>query len=173
MSFERRKVRVGVVVGDKMDKTVVVAVEWRRRYALYRKSVRRRTKFKAHDENNEYRIGDTVRIRETRPLSKTKRWRVVELIQRGEVAEIQPDQIVVDEPGALKAVITAPEDSEAATASQDVAEAPVAALDDGEGALPEPDDAPAVTPDAAAPAAAVSDEVPAVIDVAEEESTQT
>ena len=97
MSFERRKVRVGVVVGDKMDKTVVVSVEWRRPYALYRKSVRRRTKFKAHDENNEYRIGDTVRIRETRPLSRTKRWRVVELIQRGDVAEIQPDEIVVEE----------------------------------------------------------------------------
>ena len=97
MSFERRKVRVGVVVGDKMDKTVVVSVEWRRSYALYRKSVRRRTKFKAHDENNEYKIGDTVRIRETRPLSRTKRWRVVELIQRGDVAEIQPDEIVVEE----------------------------------------------------------------------------
>ena len=97
MSFERRKVRVGVVVGDKMDKTVVVAVEWRRPYALYRKSVRRRTKFKVHDENNEYRIGDTVRIRESRPLSKTKRWRVVELLQREEVAEIQPDEIVVEE----------------------------------------------------------------------------
>ena len=97
MSFERRKVRVGVVVGDKMDKTVVVSVEWRRPYALYRKSVRRRTKFKAHDENNEYKIGDTVRIRETRPLSRTKRWRVVELLQRGDVAEIQPDEIVVEE----------------------------------------------------------------------------
>ena len=97
MSFERRKVRVGVVVGDKMDKTVVVSVEWRRPYALYRKSVRRRTKFKAHDENNECKIGDTVRIRETRPLSRTKRWRVVELLQRGDVAEIQPDEIVVEE----------------------------------------------------------------------------
>ena len=97
MSFERRKVRVGVVVGDKMDKTVVVAVEWRRPYALYRKSVRRRTKFKVHDENNEYRIGDTVRIRESRPLSKTKRWRVVKLLQREEMAEIQPDEIAVEE----------------------------------------------------------------------------
>ena len=112
MSFERRKVRVGVVVGDKMDKTVVVSVEWRRPYALYRKSVRRRTKFKAHDENNEYKIGDTVRIRETRPLSRTKRWRVVELLQRGDVAEIQPDEIVVeeidDEPEAPEPVAEAP-----------------------------------------------------------------
>ena len=112
MSFERRKVRVGVVVGDKMDKTVVVAVEWRRPYALYRKSVRRRTKFKVHDENNEYRIGDTVRIRESRPLSKTKRWRVVKLLQREEVAEIQPDEIaveeVVPEPAAPEPVYEAP-----------------------------------------------------------------
>ncbi len=112
MSFERRKVRVGVVVGDKMDKTVVVAVEWRRPYALYRKSVRRRTKFKVHDENNEYRIGDTVRIRESRPLSKTKRWRVVKLLQREEVAEIQPDEIAVEEivpePAAPEPVYEAP-----------------------------------------------------------------
>ena len=112
MSFERRKVRVGVVVGDKMDKTVVVAVEWRRPYALYRKSVRRRTKFKVHDENNEYRIGDTVRIRESRPLSKTKRWRVVKLLQREEMAEIQPDEIaveeVVPEPAAPEPVYEAP-----------------------------------------------------------------
>ena len=118
MSFERRKVRVGVVVGDKMDKTVVVSVEWRRPYALYRKSVRRRTKFKAHDENNEYKIGDTVRIRETRPLSRTKRWRVVELIQRGDVAEVQPDEIVVeeiaDEPEVSEPVL------EAAAAEADV-----------------------------------------------------
>jgi small subunit ribosomal protein S17 len=112
MSFERRKVRVGMVVGDKMDKTVVVAVEWRRPYALYRKSVRRRTKFKVHDENNEYKIGDTVRIRESRPLSKTKRWRVVELLQREEVAEIQPGEIVVEEiaeePAAPEPVYEAP-----------------------------------------------------------------
>ena len=112
MSFERRKVRVGVVVGDKMDKTVVVAVEWRRPYALYRKSVRRRTKFKVHDDNNEYKIGDTVRIRESRPLSKTKRWRVVELLQREEVAEIQPGEIVVEEiaeePAAPEPVYEAP-----------------------------------------------------------------
>jgi small subunit ribosomal protein S17 len=117
MSFERRKVRVGMVVGDKMDKTVVVAVEWRRPYALYRKSVRRRTKFKVHDENNEYKIGDTVRIRESRPLSKTKRWRVVELLQREEVAEIQPGEIVVEEIAEEPAA--APEPAYEAAAAQD------------------------------------------------------
>ena len=77
-----RKVRVGVVVSDKPDKTVVVTVERRFPHPLYGKQVTRSKKYHAHDENNEYRIGDTVRIMETRPLSRTKRWRVVELIER-------------------------------------------------------------------------------------------
>jgi small subunit ribosomal protein S17 len=97
MSFERRKVRIGTVVSDKMDKTVVVAVEWRQPYALYRKSVKRRTKFNAHDGENQYKVGDLVRILEGRPISKTKRWRVVELLQREDIAEVQPDDIVVEE----------------------------------------------------------------------------
>jgi len=96
MSFERRKVRIGTVVSDKMDKTVVVTVEWRQPYALYRKSVKRRTKFSAHDSENQYKVGDLVRILEGRPISKTKRWRVVELLQREEIAEVQPDEIVVE-----------------------------------------------------------------------------
>lgn len=79
-----RKVRVGTVVSDKMDKTVVVAVETLKRHPLYKKTVRRTKKFKAHDEHNECRIGDRVRIMETRPLSKEKRWRVVEILARGE-----------------------------------------------------------------------------------------
>jgi len=78
----RRKVRVGVVVGDKADKTVTVLVERRFRHPLYGKMVKRTKKYHAHDEANEYRAGDTVSIMETRPLSKTKRWRVVELIER-------------------------------------------------------------------------------------------
>jgi len=79
-----RKVRVGTVVSDKMDKTVVVAVETLKRHPLYKKTVRRTKKFKAHDEHNECRIGDRVRIMETRPLSKEKRWRVVEILARSE-----------------------------------------------------------------------------------------
>jgi small subunit ribosomal protein S17 len=78
----RRKVRVGVVVSDKMDKTVTVTVERQFAHPLYGKGMKRTKKYHAHDEGNEYRIGDTVRIAETRPLSKTKRWRVVELIER-------------------------------------------------------------------------------------------
>ncbi len=78
----QRKVRVGVVVGDKADKTVTVLVERRFGHPLYGKLVTRSRKYHAHDEANEYRAGDTVSIMETRPLSKTKRWRVVELIER-------------------------------------------------------------------------------------------
>ncbi|MCL6559144.1 MAG: 30S ribosomal protein S17 [Firmicutes bacterium] len=78
-----RKVRVGRVVSDKMDKTVVIAVETLVRHSLYQKAVRRTKKVKAHDEENACRIGDKVKIMETRPLSKEKRWRVVEIIKRG------------------------------------------------------------------------------------------
>ncbi len=75
-----RKTREGIVISDKMNKTVVVAVERRYAHPLYGKQVTRTKKFHAHDENNEYHIGDVVRITETRPLSKLKRWRVVEIV---------------------------------------------------------------------------------------------
>lgn len=78
----RRKVRIGVVVSDKSDKTVTVKVERRFAHPLYGKGVARSKRYHAHDENNEYRIGDTVRIVETRPLSKTKRWRVAGRVER-------------------------------------------------------------------------------------------
>jgi small subunit ribosomal protein S17 len=77
-----RKTRVGKVVSDKMMKTVVVSIERRVQHPVYGKMVRRTTKLKAHDEQNEAKTGDTVRIMETRPLSKDKRWRVVEIIER-------------------------------------------------------------------------------------------
>ena len=79
-----RKQRTGVVTSDKARKTVTVTVERRRSHALYGKQVRVTKRYHAHDENDEYRVGDVVRIQETRPLSKTKRWRVVELIERPE-----------------------------------------------------------------------------------------
>ena len=78
----RRKTRTGVVVSDVADKTVTVMVERRFAHPLYGKQVKRTKKYHAHDEANEYRVGDAVSIMETRPLSKTKRWRVVELIER-------------------------------------------------------------------------------------------
>lgn len=80
----RRKSRTGVVTSDKQQKTVTVSVERRFPHPLYGKQVKRTKKYHAHDETNEYRVGDTVRIVETRPLSRTKRWRVVELIERPE-----------------------------------------------------------------------------------------
>ena len=77
-----RKEKVGRVVSDKMDKTIVVSVERLSRHPLYKRVIRLTTKFKAHDERNEARIGDTVRIVESRPLSATKRWRVVEVLEK-------------------------------------------------------------------------------------------
>ena len=77
-----RKTRVGKVVSDKMDKTVVVAIEDNVKHPLYKKIVKNTVKFKAHDENNECGIGDRVLLMETRPLSKDKRWRVVEIIEK-------------------------------------------------------------------------------------------
>ena len=77
-----RKTRVGVVVSDKMDKTIVVAIQERVRHPLYKKIVNRTKKLKAHDENNECRVGDVVMVMETRPLSKDKRWRLVEIVEK-------------------------------------------------------------------------------------------
>ena len=77
-----RKTRVGVVVSDKMDKTITVAIQDRVKHPLYKKIVDRTYKIKAHDENNECKIGDRVKVMETRPLSKDKRWRLVEIIEK-------------------------------------------------------------------------------------------
>ncbi len=82
MERNNRKVRVGLVVSDKMDKTITVKVEDFIRHPLYGKRVKRTKKFKAHDENNSCGIGDRVRIMETRPLSRTKRWRLVEILEK-------------------------------------------------------------------------------------------
>jgi small subunit ribosomal protein S17 len=76
-----RKVQIGKVVSDKMDKTIVVAVETYKKHDLYHKRIKYTKKFKAHDENNQAKIGDTVKIMETRPLSKDKRWRLVEIVE--------------------------------------------------------------------------------------------
>ena len=82
MERNLRKTRVGKVVSDKMDKTIVVAVEDHVKHPLYNKIVKRTYKLKAHDENNECKVGDTVKVMETRPLSKDKRWRLVEIIEK-------------------------------------------------------------------------------------------
>ena len=82
MERNLRKTRVGKVVSDKMDKTIVVAIEDNVKHPLYKKIVKRTYKLKAHDENNECNIGDRVKVMETRPLSKDKRWRHVEIIEK-------------------------------------------------------------------------------------------
>ena len=82
MERNLRKTRVGKVVSDKMDKTIVVAIQDNVKHPLYKKIVKRTYKLKAHDENNECNIGDRVKVMETRPLSKDKRWRLVEIIER-------------------------------------------------------------------------------------------
>ncbi len=82
MERGRRKIREGIVVSDKMEKTVVVRVERLMKHPLYNRIVRRFKKFKAHDENNDCNVGDVVKIMETRPFSKTKRWRITQIISR-------------------------------------------------------------------------------------------
>ena len=88
-----QKSLTGTVVSDKMDKTVIVVVESTARHRLYRKIIRRSRRYMAHDDKLEAKPGDTVRIVESRPLSRHKRWRVVEIVERGETAEVQPQEI--------------------------------------------------------------------------------
>ncbi len=97
----KRKVKVGRVVSDKMDKTIVVSVERLSRHPLYKRVIRLTTKFKAHDERNEAHLGDTVRIEESRPLSATKRWRMVEILARADEAS---GPIPTEEPETSEAI---------------------------------------------------------------------
>ena len=85
-----RKIRTGIVVSDKMDKTVVVKIERTMIHPLYKKIIKKIKKFKAHDEKNECKVGDVVKIMETRPISKEKCWRVVEIVEKGKLMEVVP-----------------------------------------------------------------------------------
>ena len=101
----QRKTKVGRVVSDKMDKTIVVSVERLARHPLYKRVIRLTTKFKAHDETNTAQIGDTVRIEESRPLSATKRWRLVEVVARaGEHGHGNPRDVVSEEAETSEAI---------------------------------------------------------------------
>jgi len=113
MSYERRKVRIGRVVSDKMDKTVIVAYGWSRPHPIYKKAVRRETRFMTHDPENQAKLGDVVRIVESRPISKTKRWRLAEILSSREIAELQPEEIQVDESVASAAATSALDQAEA------------------------------------------------------------
>lgn len=96
MAKDKRKVRVGSVVRTKMDKTAVVEMVWKQRNRLYRKQVRRVARFMVHDPQNQCRLGDVVRVQETRPISKTKHWRLLEILERREVAEVRPIELEAD-----------------------------------------------------------------------------
>ena len=94
MMASKRKTRMGTVTSNKMDQTVVVSVEELTHHRLYHKTVKHVARYKAHDKNNESKEGDIVRIVETRPLSKDKRWRVAQIIKKGESVEIKPAEVV-------------------------------------------------------------------------------
>ena len=96
MAKERRKVRVGSVVRTRMDQTAVVEMVWKQRDRLYRKQVRRVARFMVHDPLSQCQLGDVVRIQETRPISKTKHWRLLEIIERRQVAEVRPIELEAD-----------------------------------------------------------------------------
>ena len=91
-----RKVRTGSVVRVKQDKTAVVEMVWKQRHRLYHKQVRRVARFHVHDPENQCRLGDVVRIEETRPISKTKHWRLIEILERRQVAEVRPIELEGD-----------------------------------------------------------------------------
>ena len=90
---KQHKTRTGEVVSDRMEKTVVVAVRILKRHPLYKKSITRVVRYKVHDEKRECRVGDIVKIIESRPISKEKRWRVAEIVTKGEVVEVKPEEV--------------------------------------------------------------------------------
>lgn len=141
MAKEMRKVRTGAVIRVGMEQTAVVEMVWKQRHRLYRKPMRRVTRFYVHDPLNQCRVGDTVRIQETRPISKTKRWRLLEILQRRQVAEVQPIELETDldaaiaEPAAeVAAVGEATEGVAAETDAAEAVEEPAATAADPAGA---------------------------------------
>ena len=116
MSKEMRKVRTGQVVRTSMDRTAVVEMVWKQRHRVYRKQMRRVTRFYVHDPLNECKVGDTVRIQETRPISKLKHWRLLEILQRRQVADVQPIELETD----LDAEIAGETEEESPVAVADV-----------------------------------------------------
>jgi small subunit ribosomal protein S17 len=142
----QRKTKTGRVVSDKMDKTIVVSVERLTRHRLYKRVIRLTTKFKAHDETNDAHVGDTVLIEESRPLSATKRWRLVRVVQRAGDHGLPGGEIVVEEeatseaihsaahPGRVKAEAEASDDSATGGDAEDASDAARAAAPDDEAA---------------------------------------
>ena len=138
---QEEKLQIGRVVSAKMDKTVVVRIDRHKRHRLYRKTIRVTRRYKAHDETNACNLGDIVRIAETRPLSRDKRWRVVEIVTKGDVAEVAPTEIGAHIIEEISAVQTA--ENEARIAAEKAARARAAS--ESEMAAPDESDAPAET----------------------------
>ncbi len=161
----RRKTLVGVVVSNKMDKTAVVSVERRHPHPLYHKIIRTTKRYKAHDPNNAAQLGDVVRLEETRPLSKEKRWRIVETMTRGNVADIAPRDIGAPTEPAAQAPAATPV---AAAATEAPAPAAVAVA---EPVAEAPAEEPAAEVEAEEPAAEAEPEAEAAADGEEEKSS--
>jgi small subunit ribosomal protein S17 len=125
MAKQMRKVRVGAVVRTTMDKTAVVETVWRQRHPIYHKQMRRVARFYVHDPQRLCRVGDTVRIQETRPISKTKHWRLLEILQRRQVADVQPIELEGDVEPVMtgEALLEAPETTESDETQDRAAEA--------------------------------------------------
>ena len=124
MAKQMRKVRVGSVVRTRMDKTAVVEMVWKQRHPLYHKQMRRVARFYVHDPQRQCQIGDTVRIQETRPISKTKHWRLLEILQRRQVAEVRPIELESDVEPVMtgEALLEEPESPGMASVEEDTEE---------------------------------------------------
>lgn len=124
MAKEMRKVRVGSVVRTRMDKTAIVEMVWKQRHPVYRKQMRRVARFYVHDPESQCAVGDLVRIQETRPISKTKHWRLLEILQRRQLAEVAPIELEADVTPVLtgEALAETPPDVIAAEAAAEAAE---------------------------------------------------
>ena len=121
MAKTMRKVRVGSVVSTRMDKTAVVEMVWKQRHRVYRKQMRRVTRFYVHDPEGQCRIGDTVRIQETRPISRTKHWRLLDILSRRAVADVRAIELEGD--AVIEPVADVEAESDDAMPVDDIAEA--------------------------------------------------
>ena len=129
MAKEMRKVRTGAVVRAGMEQTAVVEMVWKQRHRLYRKPMRRVTRFYVHDPLNQCRVGDMVRIQETRPISKTKRWRLLEILHRRQLADVQPIELETDIDAAIAEPAAEVEPVEEVAAEVEAVEKPAAEVE--------------------------------------------
>jgi len=151
----KRKTKIGRVVSDKMDKTIVVSVERLARHRLYKRVIRLTTRFKAHDEENEARIGDTVLIEESRPMSATKRWRLISVIQRAGEHGLPGETVVAEEEAVTEAIHAAahPGRTRAAEAESSSAAGSASGIDDAAASATAGDDTETTDAEAEAPEA--------------------